>query len=1017
MKKKVFGVFLVCFIFMIGIVSANPACSDGVDNGDGDSLIDYCDGTNAGTCDPECSDIFDNSETSDETRCSGVIGPVRDIGNPTAPMKLEVICDGDMENIHWESLRNAGSIYSCQSLNSCNFPATYSPIVGWGGQWTVLVQGNPGPYRLSQAGSAPNAGDSTGTVHRNKIYSYNPATDPQSQLYLFPNKIEGSMTGYDFPAPSGGAQGMRLVYFEGTDGILDGRIATVQLANPASDGSGGNPGWHTFSDAIDLPSSGIIKFGYEQVYSHGYYRQYIGADNFNVTLLWTDRDSDGVLDNFEVNGDTDEDGTNDIDDSDDDGDGIDTINEHPDPDSNFLVDDAWDSDSDTIPDYLDSVENTPPCPDNQTIMKLSGDTNAFGAMWNFSGTTIMNPSDIWTFNAKSAYWHDYYGGGYFPLDVALPNGLVPVLIDDNLNGGETITVEEITGQFYDPFFANGYVPCDTVPSFAEALFPALIFTDGVQTVLNSVSFDELKYFESGVSAPIGAKKLYAGITFIENYTRFVPGLEGSCSFKIKKNGVPILTGPSTPQTFVYDQRICYDQIFGSNYNSPGPHLCTGTNKVLGLEMNNNSKAEVPVLDNYNYDVCYGGLYCRNTTGTCDSGSGERVVAKLATEIRSNISNASDSSFPVKMCCGPTLHVVPDLTGAVWQNLLGEVIPATTPVRMGGRVVLNVTGSDLQGLDINYSIMKVGAFWWFWDLEVAQVSGSSGFTTWIAGQKLIDNTVLEDGTYYFEAKIEGTSNTLTSPNLIVEEMDPVPPSVTILSPEDRSVYFLEETLDFNADISHPDSHFEYEWTLGDGTILTGNSTNWGNKTFQYGYMGEAGKGQKNIALRAWLVDDPNMKNTDRVTIVIVNSTYPLAYVDYPKDGLVYGRRISLNASGTFAVESTLDATNPASCVVSISCAGGNCPTNTKGCPNASALGCTGLAGFPCVPSPAGTGLSITGAPTSYADVDYSAINFSWSFYDAVGTFEDGFSAFDKAGTFHDHTFSRIGTHGVSLNAII
>ena len=72
-------------------------------------------------------------------------------------------------------------------------------------------------------------------------------------------------------------------------------------------------------------------------------------------LTWnqSDCDSDGVLNGQELLADTDKDGTPDFLDADDDGDGIPTSKEMPDPDKDGYVFDAVDADGDLIPDYLE----------------------------------------------------------------------------------------------------------------------------------------------------------------------------------------------------------------------------------------------------------------------------------------------------------------------------------------------------------------------------------------------------------------------------------------------------------------------------------------------------------------------------------------------------------------------------------------------------------------------------------------------------------------------------------------
>jgi hypothetical protein len=72
-----------------------------------------------------------------------------------------------------------------------------------------------------------------------------------------------------------------------------------------------------------------------------------------VTNAFVDSDGDSVPDSVEgTANDTDTDGIFDYLDADDDSDGIPTIDEHPDPNGDGKVDDAFDSDANGIPDYL-----------------------------------------------------------------------------------------------------------------------------------------------------------------------------------------------------------------------------------------------------------------------------------------------------------------------------------------------------------------------------------------------------------------------------------------------------------------------------------------------------------------------------------------------------------------------------------------------------------------------------------------------------------------------------------------
>ena len=95
--------------------------------------------------------------------------------------------------------------------------------------------------------------------------------------------------------------------------------------------------------------SGIMKTGI----------QAIGIGVISTISADLDSDGDGLFDSAEgLINDTDDDGIPDYLDSDDDGDGIPTRDENPDPDGNGIPADAKDSDGNGIPDYLQPSINT-----------------------------------------------------------------------------------------------------------------------------------------------------------------------------------------------------------------------------------------------------------------------------------------------------------------------------------------------------------------------------------------------------------------------------------------------------------------------------------------------------------------------------------------------------------------------------------------------------------------------------------------------------------------------------------
>ena len=77
--------------------------------------------------------------------------------------------------------------------------------------------------------------------------------------------------------------------------------------------------------------------------------------------LWDqkDFDGDGILNGFEILGDSDKDKTPDYLDADDDGDGLPTKEEQADPNGDGNPSDAYDADNDGLADYLDSNSYTP----------------------------------------------------------------------------------------------------------------------------------------------------------------------------------------------------------------------------------------------------------------------------------------------------------------------------------------------------------------------------------------------------------------------------------------------------------------------------------------------------------------------------------------------------------------------------------------------------------------------------------------------------------------------------------
>ena len=104
--------------------------------------------------------------------------------------------------------------------------------------------------------------------------------------------------------------------------------------------------------------------------------------------------------------------------------------------------------------------------------------------------------------------------------------------------------------------------------------------------------------------------------------------------------------------------LCYTDIFGTPYTKSNQHECNPDdnnpkNDIMWLNDVADSPGTTPEdggsSTDYNIPVCYGDLSCRSTTGVCKGD--ERVVARLSDAVGGHIVAASDTSYPLKICCG------------------------------------------------------------------------------------------------------------------------------------------------------------------------------------------------------------------------------------------------------------------------------------------------------------------------------------------------------------------------------
>ena len=632
--------------------------------------------------------------------------------------------------------------------------------------------------------------------------------------------------------------------------------------------------------------------------------------------------------------------------------------------------------------------NTPPLPSpcalNQTIMKLSSLNDSHGALWNYTGETTTISTNVTTCPLGLAgYWKFDEDSGDVAVDSAggnngtlinsptrttgkLGNALQFDGVDDYVDTKKAlISNSEVTicawiypigwggdsrGRILDNVNAYFYVNNNNAPR------QALSFSSDADKYSassgNSISLNAWKfvcitrpstvtpaYYINGIVSPLGINgggSLTAAITDatiggrrtadrtfngkideVSVFNRILSAVEVSDLYN-SSNGKSVCNTTvqvSTVTTPGYDYSICYPDIFGEDYTGANPHACVGGNKVLGLSSVSDAHAEVPELNNYRTSICYGDLVCGSDNACIPD---EEIVASLYSETNSHVAAGDFPGYDIKICCRK--GVSSSLSNLHWENMNGESIDAT---RIGASVKAVVPGSELAGKNISYKIWKSVAWWW--DDKVA-ISSTRGDLIWKAGKNK-SSGILEGGDYYFEAKV-GTGSFVSSEGnaygtLRVAPGNNVPPVANITSPKDKQIYFLNEPLSFTQASYDVDSTFNWVWDFGDESSVSGDSVSMNNYNVVHAYTTT---GQKNIKLN--VVDEEGASSMDKVTILVVNSSYILAYIDEPKWGSsAFTSLVKCNATSTYAVNVTHNSTG----IEKIECIAGNCPSKTEGCP--------------------------------------------------------------------------------------
>ncbi len=267
----------------------------------------------------------------------------------------------------------------------------------------------------------------------------------------------------------------------------------------------------------------------------------------------------------------------------------------------------------------------------------------------------------------------------------------------------------------------------------------------------------------------------------------------------------------------------------------------------------------------------------------------------------------------------------EITGSKWTNMIDETI---TTADLNDLVTLSVTGEGFSTQNIKYEIFKkcdgiVECIDFFiFGVDVAATIDSTGSTTWKAGQADAANGgLLEAGTYYFIATVGNEE--LTSVELVVSDTENPnsAPHAEITSPLDKQIYFLNEELTFSQDSYDEDDAFTFKWEDQDGVIKEGDSSDLSDFIHPFSTTG-----QKNIKLT--VTDDRELIGRDQISILVINSTFILAYIDKPLFGEVSDKQlVNFDATSTYAINEVINDAGERT----ITCLYGKCPAETAGCP--------------------------------------------------------------------------------------
>ena len=223
-------------------------------------------------------------------------------------------------------------------------------------------------------------------------------------------------------------------------------------------------------------------------------------------------------------------------------------------------------------------------------------------------------------------------------------------------------------------------------------------------------------------------------------------------------------------------------------------------------------------------------------------SDEKLTLRLSGETDALISNASDSNFPLQICCKEKDVSPPMFSNITWQDMLGNNI---TTADVNDTVKMVVFRQDLLLKNVNYQVFKERTcslsdpldcvLQFFGDVRIAQEQ-SRGYRT---------IRINETGNYYFTAKAEDSTDVATSNTLAITspQVNNVP-VISIVKPIEESRFVVwnngkTDTISFEQNATDTDDDLSVTWDFNDGyTIKKENCLTGGNCNATYSYNSSA-----------------------------------------------------------------------------------------------------------------------------------------------------------------------------------